>query len=209
MPKTKNGDDEKSQTTKGNKTSRRKDESDEPIEQIHDIVDMTNRISKKNADLEKENNTLRIKNDDFERKNQMLTQKLADSEGRSASQTTRLRDTENKNASLSKRNNELEDENEKLREDHGELEKSVEDMSKKLKLTQNQTKNTQAENIRLQDEISEVNGNKKTGQKPKRREEDEKEIKDLEDQIAVLKKEQEQIQRAAAQARRELQLQKW
>lgn len=208
MPKTQNGDDEKSQT-KGNKTSKRKEEGGGPtIDQIQEIVDMTSSISKKNADLEKENNNLRMKNDDLERKNQTLSQKLADSESRSSSQSTRLRDVENKNSALSKRNDDLKKENKELKQKHDDLEQSVEDMNKQLKTTNNQAKDKQADSIRLQDEINEATGKKKPPPKPKRSEEDEKEIKDLEDELAALKKENDQVQKAASQARRDLQQQK-
>jgi len=210
MPKTQNGDDEKTQT-KGNKSSRQKKEdgSAPTIDQIQEIVDMTSNISKKNADLEKENNNLRMKNDDLERKNQTLSQKLADSESRSSSQSTRLRDVENKNSSLSKRNDELKRENKELKQKHEDMEQDVEDMNKQLKTTNNQAKDKQADSIRLQDEINEATGKKKPPPKPKRSEEDEKEIKDLEDELAALKKENDQVQKAASQARRDLQQQKW
>jgi len=210
MPKTENENDDKGQTTKGNKTSRRKEEGNEPtVDQIREIVDMTSSVSKKNGELDKENNNFRMKNDDLERKNQSLSQKLADSESRSSSQATRLRDVENKNSSLSKRNEELKKENKELRQKHDDMDKSVEDMTKQLKTTNNQIKDKQADSIRLQDEINEATGKKKPGPKPKRSEEDEKQIKDLEDELATLKRENDQIQKAASQARRDLQQQKW
>jgi len=69
-------------------------------------------------------------------------------------------------------------------------------------------KDRQEENDRLKDEINRINGKDKDGKPkgpPKRSEEDEKLIKDKDDQIAALKKERDQVQKASQQVRKELQ----
>jgi len=199
----------KENQSNGEKSSRRGggESKGAAIEDMRQIEEIANQMSKKNADYEKQLTKLRSQHDDLVRKNLELNQKLNDVETRNSANSARLLDLNNRKETLDKKKKQLEDENSALKQERSKLEDREAQVNKDLKQTTKEFKDEQAEGQRLKDEVNLASGKDAQG-KPKqykRSEEDEKLMRDKDDQIAALKRELAEVQKASGQVRQEMQ----
>jgi len=205
MSSNRNGGPKTQRKSVGDSSPRRKVEGKGPtIDNLREIVGLGTQMSQKNSNYEREIDYLRKRIEDFEEKNSKLAEDLKVAADKNAEQSGTCSEIQSENTKASRYIADLDKENGELNRKVTEAERNVTEQKKRLGSVGSQLEKKNEEKQKLEKELDRLNAKKnRTGHQ--RSEEDEKLIKDKDEQIGVLKRERERVQRASSLVKQELQ----